>query len=402
MHRTNRCALFGLMAVFLFIGTIPALANGEQVIPHLTDGSGVIRTKIDLSNLSSTTVITRMKIYFFLASGDPWVVATNLGTASEFQLDLGKNQSARIQTSGLSAGLVSGYAVIRSFEWNPATSTDWRLGVSVFYEVLSGGQVVDTVSVPNAQPTLHWLFPAEFDYASDLFSGFALVNLADSDNEVSLQLWASFTPPSADASNAGSATITLKPGEKFSQFLHEKKLFPPRNSFRGVLVGTASKPVAVVALLQTRTPSGPQYATLSAEYLDAQHTEGFVYLADDLHLDADIPVAHYVTLDDSGSSDLHYQFTSSEVHRLVPRNGAGIAVFGIRSLNELNDISLDQLRNLSYSAQSVDMSDFTGRMTPGFTFALRTALGRLAKVRVAQVIQRGYYKDLALQIFTYR
>ncbi|MFH1573898.1 MAG: hypothetical protein ABIG68_07925 [Acidobacteriota bacterium] len=397
----NHCSL-ALLWISLSWGAAGALAQAEQVIPHVADGAGIIRTKIDIANASPNMPISRMKIFFYRADGTPWTVSSNLGVANEFMIFLGRNHTMRLETLAASEGLVSGYAVIRSTEGNPAQSVDLRVSMSVFYEVLSGSTVIDAVSVPNGRPTLHWMFPAQYDVYRYLFAGLALVNLSGENNAVTLQLWNANPPYVADASSGGTTVLTLKPNEKVARYLHESTFFPDRTAFQGVLVGTSQKPVAVVALLQTPTPSGPQYSTLAAEYRDAMHTEGYVYLGDGQKLDVDVPQVHYVTMDDSGSLDLYYRFVSSTVRKLAPQNGARLAALGVRTLNELNTLTLDQLRALSYGAGEIDMSDISGNMIQGFTFAVQTALGRYAKVRIGQVVSYGDNKDLALQIYVYR
>ena len=164
----------------------------------------------------------------------------------------------------------------------------------------------------------------------------------------------------------------------------------------------AEKPVAVLGLLQTSTPGGVQYSTLAAEYLDALVTESSVYLPDGMVLDADVPRVPYVTRDDSGSSDLLYQFISTTVRYLVPQNGATFASLGRLSVNELNNLTLEDLQSRSYSATTIDVSDFTGNLAVGLSIGIRTSLGRFAKVRVAQIVVGSVSKDLALQVYVYR
>jgi hypothetical protein len=58
--------------------------------------------------------------------------------------------------------------------------------------------------------------------------------------------------------------------------------------------GTADKPVAIVALLQTpSTPPNKQYATLTPAYIDSLRRNTAMYLREGLPLDADIPVSDY-------------------------------------------------------------------------------------------------------------
>jgi len=392
-----------VLPLLFFIATVtPAFAHGDQVIPLVVDGGGLIRTKIDITNPSSNELINRVRVFFYRADGSSWNVLTNLGQATEFLLHLGKRQTIRIETMGRSEGLISGYVLIRSYERNPAESLDLRVSVSVFYEVLNGSAIIDTVSVPQGQPTLHWMFPVEIDDLQGLYSGFAIVNLADSENPVTLQLWASYPPYITEATDAGSVQLTLDPKEHQSNFLHEKNYFPDMTSFKGILVGTAEKPVAILSLLQTLTSNGVQYSTLAAQYLDAFHSEGIVYLPDTHGLNADIPQVHYVNVDDNGSLDLEYRFVSSSVRKFVPRNGATFSILGIRTASEVDALILEDLQALNYNEIWIDMSDVSGNMMRGFTFIIKTSLGYYAKVRLEAVVVNGTSKELALQIYIYR
>ena len=168
--------LAGLFAL-VTAGALPLLARGDRVVPQMADGAGVIRTKLDISNLSTAVTITRMKVFFYRKDGTPWILATNLGTASEFLIEIGRGQVLRIETLGASGGIVSGYAVVRNLEGNAQESSDYQISVSVFYEVYSGSRVVDTVAVPVGPPTLRWSFPVEIDVVRNLYSGIAVVNL---------------------------------------------------------------------------------------------------------------------------------------------------------------------------------------------------------------------------------
>jgi hypothetical protein len=394
--------VFALPLLFLIASTIPAFAHGDQVIPLVVDGGGLIRTKIDITNPSANEIISRVKVFFYKSDGTPWNVMTNLGTSTEFLLYVGKKQTLRIETQGMSEGLISGYVIIRSYEWNPSESLDLRVSISVFYEVLDGPAVIDTVSVPMGQPTLHWMFPVEIDDLRGLYSGFAIVNLADSENTVNLQLWASYPPFITEATDAGSVQLSLDPQEQQSNFLHEKDYFPNDMSFKGILVGTAEKPVKILSLLQTLTPNGVQYSTLAAQYLDAFHSEGIVYVPDTHGLDADIPQVHHVNVDDNGSLDLEYRFISSTVRKFVPQNGAEFSILGIRTASEMNMLTLEDLQGLTYNEIWIDMSDVSGKLLKGFAFIIKTSLGHYAKVRLEKVVINGTSKDLALQIYIYR
>ena len=46
-----------LAAAAIWLASFPAFARGDRVIPQVADGAGRIRTKVDITNLSSTTAI---------------------------------------------------------------------------------------------------------------------------------------------------------------------------------------------------------------------------------------------------------------------------------------------------------------------------------------------------------
>ncbi len=379
-----------------------ALARGDKYIPQLADGKGIIRTKIDIHNISPDVPITSVKITFFHSDGSAWVLPTNIGTADVLVLSLGRSQTLRIETLGRTDGLVSGYAIIRDEEGNSSNVTDYQMAVSVFYEVLQGSRVVDTVGVPVPQPSRRWVLPVETNTDRGLYSGFAIVNLANSTNRVRLKLWMAYDPSVADATDGGTVELVLAPHEHRAKFLNEPLFFPKYQVFRGVLVGDSEQPVAVVAMLQTQTAAGVQYATLAAEYLDSLHSESYVYLPERAWLDVDGLRVPFSTADDGVPHDLQYQLISSTVRYLVPQNGAGISPVGIRTANEFANIPLDELKRANYSATRLDMTDYGGQLVPGFTALIRTSQGRFGKLRVDRVNSSGETKDLVLQLYVYR
>ncbi len=399
---SRRLRRLGAAALLLLWTVGPALARGDKIIPQVADGAGRIRTKINISNLSPSAVVTRMKIYFFQPDSSPWIVATNLGTASEFLLDLGRSQTLRIETLGLSPGLNSGYAIIRDGEGNSTSALDYRIGVSVFYEVLDGARVVDTVSVPAGEPTRRWMFPVEIDAAKGLYSGFAIVNLSDATNRVTFKLWTAFPPASADASDGGTVDLVLAPGEQRARFLSQPELFPQYAVYNGILSGTAEKPVAVLGLLQTQAATGVQYATLAAEHIDSIQKESYCYLPQTSLLDADAIRVPFSTTDDGNAADILFQVISSTVRYIVPQNGSTLAPLGIRTASEVATLTLEDLRGAAYAAAPLDVTDISGNLVPGFSFAVRTSQGRLGKIRVARVVSLGEVKDVVLQVTVYR
>lgn len=411
MKLSSRLALLLPTWMFLLISASTVFARGDKVVPQVADGNGSIRTVILVNNLSPVEKITKIKVLFFRQDGSAWSLATNQGTVSEVTLNLGRYQTIRIETKGTTSPLTSGYAIIRNTELSSFFAEDFEVALTVFYEVLSGSKVVDTVSVPVGRPTLLWAFPVDIDVSKELLTGLAIVNLANSSNKVTVRLWQTTTPSSSDSSDGGVASFTLNANEQRAEFLTQK-LFSSKTTFSGMLVGTAEKPVAILALLQSQASFGLQYATLAAEYLDGLRTNTYMYLRQGFPLDADIPVSDYFKNEaDPTPWDLFYESQSDTARRLAPKQGALFSVIGSRTDSELDGITLDQLQGFVYSASNIDLSDGSSNLAKGFAFAIKTALGHYVKVRISEVFTREgttsdgtktISKDLALEIYVYR
>lgn len=171
---------------------------------------------------------------------------------------------------------------------------------------------------------------------------------------------------------------------------------------KGILVGTSEKAVAVLGLLQTRVAGGVQYATLAPQFLDAVPQESYSYLPENLSLDADAVRVPFSTTDDDGAADVLFQMISPTVHYLLPRNGATLAELGIRTMSEMDSITLDSLKTASYQSGSLDLTDVSRNFVTGFAFAVKTSQGRYAKVRVDRVVSIGEVRHLTLQVSVYR
>ncbi len=400
--------LLAVVVTFALAG--PLYAHGDKVIPQVADGATpdgqVFRTRFDITNLGPepATRITKVKVLFFQQNGSPWTIATNQGTASQINLDLGAFQTIRIETLG-SGSLTAGYAIVQNLENTTIFAEDYDVAITAYYEIRKGNVATETISVPVGQPTVAWVFPAETDLSRELLTGFAIVNLANTSNEVTLRLWRATTPTSGNASDAGTATLVLDPNQQRARFLNESGLFPGVTNFRGMVLGTSEKPVSILALLQTpSTPPDKQYATLVPAYADALRRNTAMYLRQGLPLDADIPVSDYFgNANDSAPWDILYETVSTTSRRLAPKSGAAFAIIGQKSDVEFDDdVTITYLRSLSYTSSNLDLSDGSANLQSGFTFAVRTGLGRYVKIRIREVVQRGTERDLALEIYVYR
>jgi hypothetical protein len=289
---------------------VPAFAHGDKVIPQVADGinpSGgtVFRTKFDITNLDPGNTLSNVTLLFFQQNGTPWTLATNQGTGSQIPLNLGPQQTIRIQTLGTSS-LKAGYAIVRNLEptepYPDYYPEDHDVGITVFFEVIRNGDITDTISVPVGQPTSYWTFPAQTEISQEIVTGFAIVNLADSGVSVKLDLYEAGATPSSRAEFKASYTLKLDANCQTAVYLNQ--LFPDYPSFRGSLEAQSfdtltqvTKPVAVVALLQTPTPTGLQYATMVPTYFDGLARSSTVLLVQGKALDADMLLSDYLSED---------------------------------------------------------------------------------------------------------
>ena len=391
----------------------PAQALGDRIIPQVADGIGgdgtVFRTKFSIINISSYYSIKKAKVLFFQQNGSPWIVDSNYGTTSEIPLDLGYRQTVRIETLGRS-GLASGYAVVQNLENATEYPEDHELAITVYYEVLRGPSPIDTVSVPVGEPTGYFRFPVDIEVSQELLTGFAVVNLADTSNSVQLDLYRATDPSSQNATRTASSVITLGAKQQRALFLNSAQLFPSLSSFKGMLEGYSldKKPVAILALLQTPTPTGVQYATLAPVYVDGLIRNSTIDLPMGFPLDADLATADYFGKND-WPWDLLYDFNKANLasRGLVAKNGAKFAVIGVISYTQFdNAVNPEYLRGLTYNLDQIDLSDGSSNLRVEFAFAIKTNLGRYAKVWIRRITTEtkpdGIHKDLGLNVFVYR
>jgi hypothetical protein len=401
-----------LLAMIL-CGTVPAFARGDRIITHLVNGIGPdgtgYRTKIDIVNLGpyqedGSLSLANTKIYFYQDNGLPWNIATNLGTGSQFAINLRSAATMRIETSAQGA-VAGGYAIIRSIEQTTAYPEDYEIGVTAYYEVFTAGKVVDAVSIPIGQPTVSCIFPVENKAADNLLTGLAVLNLAEMPNTVTLQL------VGENGKKQGAAAKMFLQGTAGAQsqlkravFLNQ--LFPGTETFKGSVYCSATGPVSILALLQSQVSlqSGTmlQYATLVPSYLDALRRNTFMYLPQGFPLDADIPVVDYMNnTGDPTPWDLLYE--ASPTRRLTVQSGASFAPIGVKDDSDFDRITLEYLRGLSYDQNPIDV----GSVRLGYTFAVRTSLGHYSKIRITDRIQVSFQsgtsaQDLALEIYVYK
>jgi hypothetical protein len=424
---TKRQIYIAALAIILFpfFRAVPAWAHGDKIIPHVVNGvmgtgqdAQRLRTKFDITNLGidDEVPITQVTVLFRKLDGTAWTIATDQGEVSQITLNLGYSQTIRITTLG-NGDYQHGYAIIRNLESTTVYAEDYEVSVSVFYEVLNAsGGTIETTSVPIGQPTVTWTFPIEIDTSKNLGTGFAVVDLSGASNAIWLQLLPATTPSSGNTSVTASVeSYALNANEKKAKMLTESGLFPTVSNFRGVLFGQSTGPVAILGLLVTPSSTGFQYATMAPTYLDSLRRNSIVYLPQDYALDADLNIVDYFHYYEEGSSDallevpwdvLLQTTNSAGTNRsLVAKQGAAFSIIGSGyEGSDFDGISQEDLRSLTYTTDDINMSDNSSNLAIGFTFAVKTGLGRYAKVRVRDYV--GYpsssYIDLILEIFVYK
>ena len=272
MTRRQVCTAILTILLIPFLRAVPALAVGDKVIPHVVNGADAglgYRTKIDITNISYflSSPITKVTVYFYKDDGSAWTLGIKnpdtgaIQNVSSVALNLGTLQTLRIETSG-TGSFGSGYAIIRNLEATDPIPDQRETAITVYFEVLQSGNIIDTVSVPAGRPTVSFGFPVEIDKTVNptLRTGFAIVNLTDGANTVNIDLYENRIPQSGDAQlYPVSASITLSSGtvtKKTARFLDEAQFFPSITKFKGVAVCTAQGPVAILTLLQTPTTTG--------------------------------------------------------------------------------------------------------------------------------------------------
>jgi hypothetical protein len=409
---------------------MPALAHGDRIVPHVvngsqSDGTGY-RTKFDFTNLGPTFPITKVTISFYrIVAGStpqPWTIASNQGTQSSFILNLGAFQTMRLETNG-AGDITSGYAVISSLEDSTIYSDDYEVGISVYFEALKGGNVADTVSVPVGPPTVSFSFPFEIDPSKGLDTGVALVNLTNVTNRVTLQLYGATASPAVNLSvptESVSMILDAGPNKKAVQFLDQApfKSMPQLglSQFKGMAVCSSDGPVSVLTLLQTQSRDGIQFATLVPSYLDSLRRNTFMYFPQGYALDADLPVVDYWQGEFSNPDpdlktpwDLLFQSqdrTNLKQRFLVPQQGSIMAKVGVKTDDEFDKISLVDIQSAiaKNPVDRIDLSNGAPDLMPGFVFAVRTGLGRYAKVLVWTYLtySDSNYTDLLTKIYVYK
>jgi len=138
-------------------------------------------------------------------------------------------------------------------------------------------------------------------------------------------------------------------------------------------------------------------------YRDYLRRDSFMYMQQGYPLDADLIVSDYFNnTNDKDPWDLLYETVDSTHRQLLPQEGARLSDLGTKTAADFDALEISTLRGLNYTTAAIDLSDGSSNLAEGHTFAIKTGLGRYAKVRIALIVPVGTDRDLQLQIFTYR
>jgi hypothetical protein len=405
-----------LAKLLFFFVLFPAVARmgfsrGDKVIPQVVNAAGWTTT-FDLTNVSPSQDISNMVLSFYRNDGSKWSLQLNqvIGTSSttrtgsDFTLSIKARQTLRLQTSGGTEG--SGYAVLYDNEiGNSQFSADYVLGISDYYTYSNDSGVVDTVTVSVPQPTAAATIPIQVNHP-DIDSGFAIVNCTNGDNTVTVRLYNSDGTLYKNPVNFTLSPTGTNKEQQRVQFLSERNLFPElaTANFKGMAEVTATKPFALLGLLQTTAAVGAQYSTLVSVDKEALRNNSYVaflqaptYDNTIMPLDIDSFTSDYFRTEgnaggdvDDWSWDIQYMWnspnTTSPYFRVV--NGAQIVSLGYKNDADFDAISLPTLRGLTYSSSDIDLTG--SNLYLWRTFAVRTDIGNYAKFRIAKIIDDSY------------
>ena len=181
-------------------------------------------------------------------------------------------------------------------------------------------------------------------------------------------------------------------------------------------------PIAILALLQTSTSNGVQYATMVPTDKETLRRNSYVFvpqplfalLASDsafMPVDVDEMRVDYNRMIEGAegySMDFTYETESKTARSFVPRNGAGFAKLGKKDAASFDALSLAELQALQYTSTKIDLTDNAEALAEEYAFAVRTEIGHYAKVRLFRIVevvdqQDGIrYRDIGLEVCVYR
>jgi len=229
-----------LFVLFFSLISVPAFAQGYRVLPQFAVGGGW-SCDIFVGN-QGTSQVTGVIISFYSDSGTPLTVASSIGTASSFTINLnaGATQILRIPAT---ASQQTGYAVVRMPSGASITVTE-------VLRLTDGNSVLAELGVPQQIAHCHFTFPIEVSSSRKVKTGVAFANpTLDLAGATAQTLFINLID--SNGILWGTKTLTLGVGEHYSGYPDlDPNLFPGLDEFTGLISISAMNPIGVLSLRQ--------------------------------------------------------------------------------------------------------------------------------------------------------
>jgi hypothetical protein len=266
-HRVRDYLL--LTCTVVVMASAPAFAQRETLLPHFALGGGW-SSDLFFANQGST-LAGGITVSFYASSGAQLTVASNLGTASSFTLNLDPGATQVLRPEGTGT-LQVGYVVIRF-------SSDAAVLVSEIFRYVEGGTVLAELGVPQRFPFYHFTFPVEVNSSRGVNTGVAFANPTLHSGSPEAQTILVHLIRN-DGIVQQTARVDLGPGEHTSLFVNESRLFGGIDNFVGTVSLSSAKRFGAVALRQDRqaygvvaTETGPVLGPFTVNSTAVQETE---------------------------------------------------------------------------------------------------------------------------------
>jgi PLD-like domain/Lamin Tail Domain len=275
------------------IGPGPSADEVYLVFPHIADGGGY-RTILLLTN--QTAVPSDATLSFFSSSGVPLTVTIGSTTSSTFSLQIAARGSLKLETSGTSPSISTGWAKLTH-------SMAVQLSGNAIFQLFKGSALFSEASVPATYPAA----TADFfvDESGGFNTGFAMANPGSGTTMGQLTL------RSTTGLASGTYPFSLPSGQHTAVFLFQ--VLPGASSGRAEISITKGS-LAIVAL---RFHSSSIFSTVSVA------TPGYAPAATTALFSPNGGVrARIVSEIDRAQSTLDlaiYSFTSDEIRNALAR-----------------------------------------------------------------------------------
>jgi hypothetical protein len=293
------------------IGPGPAADEIYLVFPHIADGGGY-RTILLLTN--QTSVAADATLSFFSSSGAPLTVTLGSTTSSTFSIQIAARGSLKLETSGTSPNISSGWAKLTH-------SMAVQLSGNAIFQLFKGSALFAEASVPATCPAA----TADFfvDESGGFNTGFAMANPGPDTTIGQLTL------RSTTGLSLGTYSFSLPSGQHTAVFLFQ--VLPGASSGRAEISVTKGS-LAIVAL---RFHSSSIFSTVSVA------TPGYAPAATTALFSPNGGVRTRIVSEiDRAQSTLDlaiYSFTSDEIREaLVRARNRGVTVRIIADSSQAN------------------------------------------------------------------